>query len=439
MAISPRRIEEIITTTGSGARQLADILADRVIDAGGVTVAEHMANGQIHCDLAGIDARIAAAVTALKGGVSTDRDTFLKLSDAIDAVRAPMTEHATQHAEGGIDPVTPAMIGAQPAGNYVNTTDIRMSDARTPKTHNASHKHGGTDEIATVVAVPNGIPKADTTGKLDVAWIPPAIPANHSNSHGTTGTDPLTPADIGAQPAGNYVLATDGRLSDTRVPKAHATVHQHNGTDEIATAVAAPNAIPKANDTGKLDAAWIPFTKPAIATEAECGIVKPDTVTTAVSAAGTLYVVTSVDATPNSIVKRDSTGTIVGSITGHATWADLAEVYRSDCTLSVGDVVSVATDGDADITMGSVERPVLGVISERPGVLLNTAIKDTFLCYPVARVGIVPVRVRGTVRKGDRLTAGPDGSAVVSMDDTGFAYALEHKTTDIESMVRCVL
>jgi len=38
--------------------------------------------------------------------------------------------------------------------------------------HAATHKDGGSDEVATAGASPNAIPKADGTGKLDVAWLP---------------------------------------------------------------------------------------------------------------------------------------------------------------------------------------------------------------------------------------------------------------------------
>jgi hypothetical protein len=48
--------------------------------------------------------------------------------------------------------------------------DERFADARTPTTHAASHKHGGSDEIATATPAANEIPKANGTGKLD-AWI----------------------------------------------------------------------------------------------------------------------------------------------------------------------------------------------------------------------------------------------------------------------------
>ncbi|MCE9637413.1 MAG: hypothetical protein K8T90_17040 [Planctomycetes bacterium] len=41
-----------------------------------------------------------------------------------------------------------------------------------PILHAATHKDGGTDEVATATPAANEIPKADAGGKLDVGWLP---------------------------------------------------------------------------------------------------------------------------------------------------------------------------------------------------------------------------------------------------------------------------
>jgi len=53
-----------------------------------------------------------------------------------------------------------------------------------------------------------------------------------------------------------YVTNDDPRMTNARTPSPHASTHQHGGSDEIATAVPAPNAIPKANAAGNLNQ-WI--------------------------------------------------------------------------------------------------------------------------------------------------------------------------------------
>lgn len=66
---------------------------------------------------------------------------------------------------------------------------------------------------------------------------------------GTSGTPSVT---------NKYVTNDDARNTDARTPTAHNTTHQNGGSDEIATATAAANAIPKADVTGSLDVGWIP-------------------------------------------------------------------------------------------------------------------------------------------------------------------------------------
>lgn len=69
---------------------------------------------------------------------------------------------------------------------FVTNTDARLSDARTPTAHTTTHKHGGSDEVATATPAANAIPKADGTGKLADGWIPDAIARDselHSHSN----------------------------------------------------------------------------------------------------------------------------------------------------------------------------------------------------------------------------------------------------------------
>lgn len=70
------------------------------------------------------------------------------------------------------------------------------------------------------------------------------------------GSTPTTLAGYGITDACG---ADDARLSDARVPTAHAASHRDGGSDEVATATAAAGAIPKAGPGAELHEAWLPW------------------------------------------------------------------------------------------------------------------------------------------------------------------------------------
>lgn len=72
-------------------------------------------------------------------------------------------------ADGPANVATLRTLGTGPL-QAVAGNDIRLTNARTPLGHAASHKHGGNDEIATITPTAFEIPKADSTGKLN-DWI----------------------------------------------------------------------------------------------------------------------------------------------------------------------------------------------------------------------------------------------------------------------------
>ena len=113
----------------------------------------------------------------------------------------------------------------------------------------------------------------------------------------------------------------------------------------------------------------------ACGTAAARGLARGDGATTTVSN-GAMSAIASAEATANSIVKRDASGNIVGNITGHATWADLAEVYRADGPLEEGDVVRVSPDDGSDVARSVPGSPLHGVVSLRPGVQQNCGEED---------------------------------------------------------------
>ena len=106
-----------------------------------------------------------------------------------------------------------------------------------------------------------------------------------------------------------------------------------------------------------------------------------------------------------------------------ANYADLAELYLSDFAYEAGTVVRVGGEFEITATDGNHNHSVLGVISAYPAYLMNNQLENGI---PVALKGRVPVKVGGTVKKGDRLVGAPEGHGVVDNESPhGFAVALE--------------
>lgn len=120
-------------------------------------------------------------------------------------------------------------------------------------------------------------------------------------------------------------------------------------------------------------------------------------------------------------------GTVHGvTFSGTATtanYADLAELYLSDYAYEAGTVVRVGGEFEVTATDGDHNHSVLGVVSAFPAYLMNNQLENGL---PIALKGRVPVKVGGTVKKGDRLVGAPEGHGVVDNESPhGFAVALE--------------
>ena len=94
-----------------------------------------------------------------------------------------------------------------------------------------------------------------------------------------------------------------------------------------------------------------------------------------------------------------------------ALYADVAERFAADELLEPGTVVELG--GTAEITRSLTElsENVFGVISTRAAYLMNGGAGENDTHPPVAMTGRVPVKVIGTVRKGDRLVSAGAGIA----------------------------
>ena len=132
------------------------------------------------------------------------------------------------------------------------------------------------------------------------------------------------------------------------------------------------------------------------------------------------------------------------TLTGLATsakYADLAEKFVADYDYDAGTVVQIG--GEREITMceTSASEDVLGVVSSYPAYLMNSDQEDGI---QVALAGRVPVKVTGSVTKGDRLVSAGNGTArtATAKEMTAFnviGRALESNSDEGEKLVLCIV
>jgi hypothetical protein len=153
----------------------------------------------------------------------------------------------------------------------------------------------------------------------------------------------------------------------------------------------------------------------------------------------TKYRTARLTATAYSIAARDSSGNISAVLfQGTATsarYADLAEKYLADTEYEVGTVMVIG--GPAEVTASSYGELAIGVISENPAYMMNSELEGGVY---VALKGRVPIKVKGSVRKGDRLVAGDQGCAQVAQDRLDvFAVAMETSDNEDVKLIQSVV
>jgi len=149
---------------------------------------------------------------------------------------------------------------------------------------------------------------------------------------------------------------------------------------------------------------------------------------------------TTISAGTETIAARTSAGDIFATLfRGTATaarFADLAEKYLPDAEYDVGTVVIVG--GEKEITASTVGSRAIGVISEHPAFMMNSELEGGVY---VALKGRVPVKVEGSVVKGQRLVAGNNGVAHANFGNHSdvFAIALESSNEAGIKLIECVI
>lgn len=142
----------------------------------------------------------------------------------------PITAQALNHIEDGIASAA-GVADSKAAADHKHSAEDVTSGVLAP-----ARLGTGTADSGKVLFGDGVWRDAPTGGDGTVTWAnvtgkPSTFPPSaHTHPYGDiTGAPsiPTTPEDIGAQPAGSYVLTTDPRLSDPRTP----TAHVHSASD----------------------------------------------------------------------------------------------------------------------------------------------------------------------------------------------------------------
>lgn len=133
--------------------------------------------------------------------------------------------------------------------------------------------------------------------------------------------------------------------------------------------------------------------------------------------------------TPNTIAYRDGSGDLWTNVfRGTATsanYADLAEKYLADVEYEVGTVVCVG--GEKEVTACQWGDRAIGAVSANPAYMMNSELEGGTY---IALKGRVPVKVTGAIKKGQRLVAANDGTAMAAVPHANDVFAIALGSSD---------
>jgi hypothetical protein len=137
-------------------------------------------------------------------------------------------------------------------------------------------------------------------------------------------------------------------------------------------------------------------------------------------------------------------GAFFNGVAINALYADLAERFEADAYYQPGTVLTMGGEKEVTLADEELSDDVFGVVSTRAAYLMNSQAGSNETHPPVAVSGRVPVKVIGSVRKGDRLVSAGRGMARAANKDeiTPFnviGRALENKSDDGEGTIYAIV
>jgi len=127
-----------------------------------------------------------------------------------------------------------------------------------------------------------------------------------------------------------------------------------------------------------------------------------------------------------------------------ALYADVAERFAADVEMLPGTVVELGGSAEITESVDELSENVFGVISTRAAYLMNSGAGTDSTHPPIAMTGRVPVRVTGSIRKGDRLVAAGNGLARAAKAGEATAFntigrSLESKESESLGVIEAIV
>jgi hypothetical protein len=142
--------------------------------------------------------------------------------------------------------------------------------------------------------------------------------------------------------------------------------------------------------------------------------------------------------TASKVIARDINGSFSANIATltatQAQYADVAEMYLSDHDYDPGTVITIG--GVLEITECGLGDYPAGVVSTDPAYLMNSELTAGL---PIALVGRVPVRIFGSVMKGQKVYSDIMGRASKNSEGALVGISLEDNADEGEKLVECML
>jgi hypothetical protein len=152
----------------------------------------------------------------------------------------------------------------------------------------------------------------------------------------------------------------------------------------------------------------------------------------------------NVAGTPTTAMTIFGANGVISGTQINANYADVAERFAADTIYIPGTVVELGGTAEITCSVEELSENVFGVISTRAAYLMNSGAGTDETHPPIAMTGRVPVRVLGSIRKGDRLVSAGNGLARAAQPGEATAFnvigrALEDRTDTDEGTVEAIV